>query len=127
METKERSPKKRGPKKKTTESNLVKGNMTGNLPDDHPYKEYEFENVVAVKGYTNPQTKIETPGITLDQWYHIYLIPDNGNKRHDAQRKGWVTKMDPISYRVFVGQGTKGIDLTYKYDEVTLLHDPTKN
>ncbi len=112
------------PSNEVETTGLIKGNCTDVLPDDHPYKDYSFENVVAVKG--TDRNGIKTPDIMIDQWYHIYLLPQQGNNRVDSPRKGWTTKMDLMSYQNMVGRGTKGISHTYHYDEVIILHDPTK-
>lgn len=127
MET-TKEPKKRAPKKakaKEAKSDIIVGNVTDVLPDDHPFKDYSFKDVVAVKGIE--RNGLKTPDIMLSEWYHVYLLPEQGNRKVDSQRKGWRTTMDVLSYQNFVGRGTKGISNTYHYDEISLLHDPTKN
>lgn len=117
--------KRKSRKANIIKANIIKGNMTGNLPDDHPYKNYEFEDKVAVKGIIKNEVRL-SPDIPISDWYHLYLVPEQGNRKVDSPRKGWRTTKSPIAYKKFIGEGTKGISLTYAYDEVTILHDPTK-
>lgn len=103
-------------------SDEIKGNMTGNLDESHPGYNYTFQDCLVTKGLVQNGLR-KSPDIHLSEWYHIYLMPKNGDPDHVKQRRGWKTTMSQESWRAFQG---KKIKYTDKYREVTILHDPTK-
>lgn len=96
----------------------VKGNMTGNLPDDHPQKNYEFDNAFISKG-----SRGQMP-LYLSNYYHLWIIPAvmvGKNKFPYPEQQPFKTVLSPQewqSHKDYYESATNMI--------TTLLHDPKK-
>lgn len=101
---------------------VVKGNKTDNLPEGHLLKDYSFKNDFANRGRpARPEMGLYYPvePVYINQWLHVYLVPVQGDKRHDSPRDPYITKMDMQTY-----QNWSNSTSVKDFEEVIILHDP---
>ena len=103
----------------------MKGNMTGGLKDDHPAKDYTFENkVLAPVGPRNPKP------VRVSDRYHIWITPciliksgsqGKMNRVPDPAQTPYRTLLSPLEWQDTRKRFEKATNMTFD-----ILHDPTR-